>query len=156
MTTETFLEVLQSPLAAALEPQHVDKLLRLGREVDLEEDQTILHEGEGCDQLYLLLSGRVALEILLHRRVVCIQTLAAGDELGWSSVLMGNQCPFHARCVQRARAIAFDGPQLLDACKRDPAFGFALMYRLLEVVAGRLQATRLQLVEIFNIKAELG
>ena len=53
------------------------------------------------------------------------------------------------------RALAIHGPDLLEACRQDTAFGFALMRRLLEVVAGRLQATRLQLLEIFKIKAKL-
>jgi CRP-like cAMP-binding protein len=155
VTTESLLEALRSPLAQELEPQHFDKLKELAAEVDFREDEIIFREQEECDEFYLILSGRVALEMVLRGRVVCVQMLSAGDELGWSSVLMRYGRHFQARCTCPVLALAVHGPDLLEACKQDTAFGFAIMRRLLEVVAGRLQATRLQLLEIFNIKANL-
>jgi CRP/FNR family cyclic AMP-dependent transcriptional regulator len=47
-------------------------------------------------------------------------------------------------------ALALDGGELLAACKRDPGFGFTLMQRLLGVVSERLQATRLQLHDMYS------
>ena len=155
MTTESLLEALRSPLAQELEPHHFDKLSRMALEVEFEAGQIIFRESEECDDFYLLLSGSVALEIVVLKRVICVQTLGAGDEFGWSSVLMRDGRHFQARCTHPARALALHGPELLEACKQDPVFGFALMRRLLEVVSGRLQSTRLQLLEIFTIKAPL-
>jgi hypothetical protein len=51
-------------------------------------------------------------------------------------------------------ALAFDGTALLEACRTDPAFGFAFMYRMLGVVSERLQATRLQLHDMHSPKAK--
>ena len=39
---------------------------------------------------------------------------------------------------------------MLDACQKDPAFGFAFMMRLLDVVSKRMQATRMQLVDMHS------
>jgi hypothetical protein len=47
-------------------------------------------------------------------------------------------------------ALAFEGTELLDACRDDTLFGFTLMQRLLGVVAERLQATRLQLLDMYS------
>jgi len=77
-----------------------------------------------------------------------IETLGAGDELGWSSMLMCDRRHFQARAVEPSYALAFDGAELNRACKEDPVFGYGLLYRLLGVVARRLQATRLRLVGI--------
>ena len=57
---------------------------------------------------------------------------------------------FQARALDHVDAFAFDGPALLAACKQDPAFGFAFMHRLLGVVAARLQATRLQVHDLYS------
>jgi hypothetical protein len=44
--------------------------------------------------------------------------------------------------------LAFDGAQLQAACEEDPNFGYALLKRLLGVVAERLLATRMQLMDM--------
>jgi hypothetical protein len=51
-------------------------------------------------------------------------------------------------------ALAFEGGELLDACRHDPSFGFAFIYRVLEVVSERLQATRLQVIDQFSPAAK--
>jgi CRP-like cAMP-binding protein len=79
-----------------------------------------------------------------------VQTLSAGDELGWSALLMGSGKHFQARALEPVEALAFEGSELLAACKEDTAFGFAFMQRLLAVVAGRLQATRLQVLDLYS------
>jgi len=47
------------------------------------------------------------------------------------------------------QALLFEGPDLRAMCEADTAFGYALMLRLLGVVAQRLQATRLQVLDTF-------
>ena len=47
---------------------------------------------------------------------------------------MGRGKHFQARTLERVDALAFEGTELLAACKEDPLFGFALMQRLLGVV----------------------
>jgi len=79
-----------------------------------------------------------------------VQTLFAGDELGWSALLMGSGKQFQARVLERSDMLAFQAADLLAACREDPAFGFALMQRLLAVVAERLQATRVQLLDMYS------
>jgi CRP-like cAMP-binding protein len=115
-----------------------------------ERDQVIFREGDECHEFYLIGSGLVALEIEAPDLVLRVQTLSAGDELGWSALLMGKGKYFQARALERVDALALDGGELLAACKRDPQFGYAFMHRLLGVVAERLQATRLQLIDMHS------
>jgi CRP-like cAMP-binding protein len=126
----------------------------MAREVSFERDQTIFREGDDTHDFYLIVSGRVALEMQEPDHVLRVQTLGAGDELGWSSVLMGRGKYFQARALDPVKALAIDGPQLLAACRKDTAFGFALMLRILGVVSERLQATRLQLHDMHSPKAK--
>jgi CRP/FNR family cyclic AMP-dependent transcriptional regulator len=63
---------------------------------------------------------------------------------------MGRGKHFQARSLERVDALAFEGTELLAACQEDTLFGFTLMQRLLGVVAERLQATRLQLLDTYS------
>ena len=156
MSAATLLAVLKKhPFVEEFRPEHIDKLRALAREVGFDRDQVIFREGADTHDFYLVVSGRIALEIEEpDDHVLRVQTLGAGDEFGWSSVLMGRGKYFMARALEHTEALAFDGPQLLDACRADPAFGFAFMYRMLGVVSERLQATRLQLHDMYSIRAK--
>ena len=132
------------------EPAHVDKLATLARPVTFERDQVVFHEGDECNDFFIILSGLMALEVEEPGSTLRVQTLSAGDELGWSALLMASGKYFQARALDKVEALAFDGPALLAECKRDPAFGFAFMHRLLGVVAARLQRTRLQVHDLYS------
>jgi CRP-like cAMP-binding protein len=151
----TLLAVLKThPFVEEFQPEHIDRLRTMAREVHFARDQTIFSEGDDAHDFYLIVSGRVALEMQEPDHVLRVQTLGAGDELGWSAILMGRGKYFQARALEPVDALAFDGPQLLAACRDDKGFGFALMYRMLGVVSERLQATRLQLHDMHSPKAK--
>ena len=145
------LQVLRKhPFVEAFEPAHVEKLAVLARPVRFARDQVVFHEGDECNEFYMIVSGTIALEIEEPGHTLRVQTLAAGDELGWSALLMATGKHFQARALEAVEALAFDGPALLATCKADPAFGFAFMHQLLGVVAGRLQSTRLQVHDMYS------
>ena len=112
--------------------------------------ETVFREGDECSEFYLIVSGLVALEIVAPGHLFRVQTLFAGDELGWSALLMGRGKHFQARTLERVDALAFEGSELVAACNEDTLFGYTLMSRLLAVVAERLQATRLQLLDTYS------
>lgn len=151
---DTLMAVLKRhPFVEAFHPEHIDRLRALAREVQFGADQVIFKEGDDTHDFYLIVRGRVALEMQEPDHVLRVQTLAAGDELGWSSVLMGRGKYFQARALEPTEALALDGTELLKSCQADTGFGFAFMYRMLGVVSERLQATRLQLHDMHSPKA---
>lgn len=138
------------PFVDAFEPAYVDKLAGLARAVQFQRDQVVFHEGDECNDFFLIVSGLMALEVEEPGSTLRVQTLSSGDELGWSALLMASGKYFQARALEKVEALAFDGPQLLAECRKDPAFGFAFMQRLLGVVAARLQHTRLQVHDLYS------
>jgi CRP/FNR family cyclic AMP-dependent transcriptional regulator len=138
------------PFVVEFEARHVERLAALAKDVRFDRNHVIFREGDECSEFYLVVNGLVALEIAAPGHTFRVQTLFAGDELGWSALLMGSGKHFQARALERVEALAFEGADLLAACREDPAFGFALMQRLLGVVAERLQATRLQLLDSYS------
>ena len=135
------------PFVEDFNAPHVDTLATMASRVRFNQGQVLFREGDECHEFYLISSGLVALEIVAPEHTFRVQTVGAGDELGWSALLMGRGKHFQARVLERTDALAFDGGELLAACKHDTHFGFVFMHHLLDVVAGRLQATRLQLLD---------
>ncbi len=151
METKNLIEALKAhPFLDGFCPEDIDKLAGLAFQVRFETDQMIFREGDESSFFYLLLEGKVTLETHAPGRTLLIQTLGPGDELGWSSVLSPVRKQFHARCLEPVKALAFDGARLLEACNADTRFGVTLMRRVLGIVAERLLATRMQLLDLYK------
>lgn len=140
------------PFLEGLSPAHVEKLAALAFEVTFEPEQIIFREADPSSFFYLILEGAIALEIAAPARLVRIQTIGAGEELGWSSLLSRVNKQFQARSLEPVRALAFDGPRLIMACESDYEFGYFLLRRILGTVTERLQATRLQMLDVYAKK----
>lgn len=145
------LETLKRhPFSHGLDPAHVERLATLAKFTHIHRDRVIFKEGEMDSRFFLIVSGPVALEVSLPRRMLQVQRLGPGDGFGWSAALAGRGKHFQARAIDEVEALEFDGNAVMAACRADPAFGFAFMVRLLDVVSKRLQATRVQLVDLHS------
>ena len=145
---QSIQEVLRGlPFVEEMQPSHIDRLAAMAKEVGFEKDQVIFREGDTSKQFYIVLSGKVALEIRTHSGASRLLTVEDGRELGWSFLLSKTGRHFRARALERVRALVFDGAALQKACEEDPVFGYRLTKRVLRVVSDRLEATRLHVLD---------
>ena len=135
------------PLLADLPPNFLTKLLEIAEERKFTRNEIIFGEGGKSECLFLIASGSVALETITGSQKVIIQTLSAGDAMGWSALNRTAKTHFQARALSPVRAIAFDGAKLSVALECDPHLGFEVMKRLLALVTERLDYTRMQLID---------
>lgn len=139
-----------SRLLSELDPEQLRKLIPLAQNELFAAGEIIFHAGDRSRSLHLIASGDVALEEVSGAQAVQVQTLHAGDAMGWSALTPGALTHFQARALSRVCTVAFSGEQLRAACERDPAIGYALMKRLMELVTERLDAMRLKLADKSN------
>lgn len=137
------------PLLADLPPEHIPKLLAIAEERWFEENEIIFTEGAGSERLFLIASGRIALETTAGTQKIVIQTLGAGDTMGWSALTETATTHFQARALTRVQTIAFDGSVLSRAFGEDHDLGYEILKRLLALVTERLEHTRMQLVDFY-------
>jgi CRP-like cAMP-binding protein len=83
------------------------------------EGDLIFREGDERHEFFLLLAGRVSLEIMAQGKPLRVHTLEGGDEMGWSAVIVGRGKHFQARALEPVEALAFDGYTLLERCRAD-------------------------------------
>jgi len=137
------------PFLEGLPESDLTKLANQAFEVRFQPEQIIFREGDPSSFFYLIITGHIALELQAPGRVFRIETVGEGENLGWSSLLESVNKQFQARCLEPTRALAFDGPRLLEMCEHDTEFGFRLMRKVVATVADRLRATRLQLLDVY-------
>lgn len=143
---EELLEMAQTyRMLSGLDPQQLRKLVPLAEQKQYYTGQIIFQIGDQSSFFHLIVSGEVALEQTAGGKPVRLQTLHHGDAMGWSALTSDAQTHFQARALSAVSTVAFPGYRLRKACDHDPAMGYLLMKRLLEVVSERLDATRARL-----------
>lgn len=134
-----------------LDPSFLSLVAGCGRNVRFEADQYLFHDGEAADEFYLLREGQVALEIMPPGRgSITFQTLGPGEIVGVSWLFPPYRWAYDARALERTRAFGFDARCLREKCEADHDLGYELMKRVVPIVTQRLQATRMQILDVYG------
>ncbi|HEX8977010.1 MAG TPA: cyclic nucleotide-binding domain-containing protein [Solirubrobacteraceae bacterium] len=143
--------IAATPLFAGLEPGHLELIAGCARNDHAEGGTLLLREGEPAEHFYLIREGAVALEVHSpgHGSIV-IETLHAGDVVGWSWLFAPYRWQLDGRVLELTRLVVFDGACLRNKCEADHELGYQLMRRFAGNLVDRLQATRLQLLDVYG------
>lgn len=142
-------EIADHALFQGMKPEHLAVLAQGAKAAGFKTGDRLFRQNEPANQFYLIQSGKVALEA--HEPAdgtVLVQTLGAGEALGWSWLFPPFAWHFQARATEPTTAIIFSGAHLLTTAESNHDFGYELMKRMAQVVIHRLQATRRQLLAL--------
>jgi CRP/FNR family cyclic AMP-dependent transcriptional regulator len=133
-------------------PRYMQFITGCASNVRFEAGTYMFREGEAASHFYIIRQGKVALEAFAAQRgPITIETLEAGEVLGWSWLFPPYRWHFDARVVEPTRAIALDGVCLRTKGEADHDLGYELVKRVAQIMLQRLQATRLQLLDVYGI-----
>ena len=136
------------PFLKGLSSEHLQVLLASAMLKEFAPGEIIFREGDPANRFYLIESGQVIVETSEKERdPTLIQTINAGDVLGWSWLFPPFYWHFDARAPVLTKAIFFYGTRLREQCEKDHNLGYELMKRTAMLVISRLQTTRKRLVE---------
>jgi CRP/FNR family transcriptional regulator, cyclic AMP receptor protein len=149
---ETLERILAShPFFDDLRTKDLALIVGCASNVRFDAGSFLFRVGEEANQFFLLRAGRVALEIARPGgEPLVVQTLGAGEILGWSWLIPPYFWKLDARAVEAIRAIALDGKCLRGKCEGDHDLGYELLKRFAHVVEERLLATQLQLLDVYG------
>ncbi|HEX4997309.1 MAG TPA: cyclic nucleotide-binding domain-containing protein [Terriglobia bacterium] len=146
--------VSEHPFFANMPQTYRSLIAGCGRNTFFEADALIARTGDRSDWFYAIRHGRASVEIHAPGRgPIIIQMLEPGEIVGWSWLVEPYQWRFDVRAVEPVRAIAFDGACLRGKCDRDPVMGYDFMKRFAQVFVERLEAARLQLLDLYGSPA---
>ncbi len=142
---------LRSTFLNELQPQDREFLSSVATEVSVSAGTAVMTEGEPADRFFIVAGGKIGLEVVSEGRPpVVIETLGEGDLLGISWLFPPFQWAWTARAVTDATLASFDAREVREAADLNRE----LRERLLELIGRatirRLQATRLQLLNLYE------
>jgi CRP-like cAMP-binding protein len=152
METIGAMEVLrETPLTAGLGHPERRRLAGLCQVLRAEPGDILLREGSPTAGLGIVRSGRIALRVQVPGRgSTTVLTVEAGDVYGWSAVVPPYRATSTAIAIEPSEVLVCEARALRDALDEDEDLAAALYPRILQAVARRLEATRLQLLDVFG------
>ena len=156
---QELISALQTiPWFQEISPEHFDKLAGISDVIELNAGKELFHQGDKQDYLYVILKGRIAIEIAVPGKGRArIYTAEPTEMLGWSSVTpVVRQRTASAVTVLPSTLIRMKASDLQQLCDQNHSFGYLVMRRIANVAASRLLVTRLQLLDIFSDSSKEG
>ena len=142
------------PFFEDLPAETLELIAGCGVNVHYGPDDAVLAAHEPADRFFVIRSGRVAIEIDTPRRgPLIIETIGAGDLVGVSWLLPPYRWTFDGRAIDDTSAVAIDAACLRGKCDDDPALGYELFKRFAALIRDRLQASRIQLLDLYGNEA---
>jgi CRP/FNR family cyclic AMP-dependent transcriptional regulator len=149
---ETLERVLKEhPFLKGLKPQYLKLLIGCASNVVFQPDEFLFREGDEANSFYFIRTGKIVIETFIPGKgPLVIQSREAGEVAGWSWLIPPYRWHFDARAVEPVRAIALDGKCLREKCEEDHDLGYEMMKRFATIMADRLEAARLQLLDVYG------
>ncbi|MYR44582.1 cyclic nucleotide-binding domain-containing protein [Streptomyces sp. SID5910] len=138
-------------LAAGLPAEHRERLMRVAREVSFDAGARLFEEDRRADRFWIVRTGTVTLDLRVPgRRAAVIESLGHGELVGWSWHFPPHLWHMGAEAMTPVRAWEFDAEAVRVLCDQDPAFGRAVAVWVGNVVAHRLHAARVRLLDLYG------
>ncbi|MCA9597036.1 MAG: cyclic nucleotide-binding domain-containing protein [Myxococcales bacterium] len=145
----------EHPFVRNLSPAYVHFLSGCTKNVRFAPGDYLVREGEPANQLILMRSGSVALEINVPTRgPIQIETLEPGDVLGWSVALTPYKWHLDARALTSTLVFSVDGVCLRNKLEADHSFGLAMTRLLLGAAHERLMRARLAQLDVYSAEGK--
>ncbi len=149
--SEVFDVLVNQPFFAGMTDEQVRAVAKSAALVSFDEGSVIFVEGGPARYTYLILEGDVALTLRTQEHgSKIIQTLHRGEFVGWSWMYPPYRWNFDANVQTDVKAVQFDGPKLKKISLADPELGYTMMRRFTEVIVNRMQALRIQLLDVYS------
>ncbi|WP_417680376.1 cyclic nucleotide-binding domain-containing protein [Roseibium sp.] len=154
MKIHGFEEILaQHPVFKDCGQDTVDLLSGCARNEHFRAGETIFSEGDDAEKVFLLREGDVAIEISApQHEPLIVETLHAGDVLGWSWLMPPFKHMSDARALNSVRAVSLDANCLRTKCGQNPELGYQMYQHFVPHLAARFRALRMQLLDVYGTR----
>jgi CRP/FNR family cyclic AMP-dependent transcriptional regulator len=133
--------------------QYLQTIAACGKDIHVKSGNYIARDGESADHFYVIRSGLVNVEMQMPpMRTRILQTLQSNDIAGWSWIFPPYKWTVDFKVVEDMSAVALDGKCLRNKCETDSRMGYLLMKQFAIIMTQRLNATRLQALDVYGKK----
>jgi hypothetical protein len=142
-------DVQSLPIFRGLSTDQINTVLALGRKETIPSGTAVFHEGDAADRLYVVDSGRVAVNTSLKGGTwapVCV--VSDGGVFGWSCLIPPYTLTASATTLEDTTVTRFDADDLRDLFSRETAIGYLMTQNVGELITSRLKNARLELIGV--------
>lgn len=138
-------------LAGAMTAAQRERLMRVAREVSFDAGTRLFEEGRRADRFWIVRTGTVTLDLHVPgRRAAVVESLGSGELVGWSWYFPPYLWQLGAEAMSPVRAWEFDAEAVRTMSAQDPEFGRMIANWVGRVVAHRLHAARVRLLDLYS------
>ena len=141
----------ENPFFEGMSDAHLETMAGCGKLVHFKSGQFLLREGETADTFYLVRSGEVAVESHIPAAgALSVARVGAGGVTGYSWLFPPHRNSFDSLALSEVSTVALDGACLRGKAEADHELGYQLMQRFAQIMLDRLQAARLQMLDVYK------
>ena len=141
----------EHPVFSQFDAPTLTLLAGCARNVRFRAGEPIFAEGDPADTVFVLRKGDVAVEIAAPERApIIVETLHAGDLLGWSWMIPPYRHMSDARAASDVSAVSLDANCMRNKCEQEPVLGYRMFQTLMPHMAVRMRAMRMQLLDLYG------
>ena len=125
----------------------LDNIANISRTKEYEAGATIFTEKSSADELFVLESGKIALQMQLPfsqpqlSKKVTVDIVTPREVFGWSVLVSPYRYTLTAVCLEPTKVLATDGIKLRALIQNNHRMGYEVLSQLIKVVASRLDET---------------
>jgi CRP/FNR family transcriptional regulator, cyclic AMP receptor protein len=135
------------PFLHGMSAEELAWLAGTARDVRFPAGHRLFEDGGSANRFWLIQSGHVSLDLHIPGQgPVLIETIGLGELLGWSWLFPPYRWAFGAVTAAPVEAFEFDAAAVRECFAADPGLRYELNQRITQVLAKRLQATRIRLI----------
>jgi CRP/FNR family transcriptional regulator, cyclic AMP receptor protein len=135
------------PFLRGMSDKQLAMLAEAACDVTVPARHRLFEDGGSAARFWLIQSGHVWLDLHVPGEgPVVIETIGMGEMLGWSWLFPPYRWAFGAVAATAVEAFEFDAAVVRELCAADPGLGYEFSQRITQVLAKRLQATRIRLI----------
>jgi GNAT superfamily N-acetyltransferase len=128
------------PLLDDLDGMETTRLLAAARQLGVAAGETVLHEGERGDDMYLILEGAVEVSRVLPRGRRVMTTLGAGQIFGEGAFLLGTPRSADVAALAECHLLSVNGVEFDALSAFEPQIAIKLLRNLSRMLCLRLYA----------------
>lgn len=137
-------------ITTALPVEYRDRLMSIAREINFSAGVRLFNEGGHADRFWIVRSGTVTLDMHVPgRRPAVIGQLGSGELVGWSWMFRPYVWQLGAEAMTPVRTYEFDAAAVRAMMDADTAFSAAVGAWVGRVLAHRLHAARIRLLDLY-------
>ncbi len=138
-------------------PEHIALIAGCAENVVFRPGEYLFRQGQPADHLYLIREGLVSLELsAAGKGTVVLTTAGRGEVVGWSWIVAPHRWRYSGKATKVTRAISLRGDCIKGKCEKDYELGYRFLNSVVGVLAHRLEAARIQLLDIYGTETRKG